>query len=210
MAVVCATWCPRPHQSVSVTGALCGGAWHVLCQVWGTQIQHSPQPLLLVSSRSMEGMAPEPFTNCLHLLFSQTPSCTFSAILQYSGYMLEIWTVYSDLVHTCPGCCRVHPCVHRAGNEPDLLAVYLFCYAGRADLTQKVMGNRTDSPGATTLNWDILHSLYYTRCSAVNYPQSLLSCHSSHWIWHMRYAPCQWCTTVVCVICIMLHTVPCV
>ena len=32
----------------------------------------------------------------------------------------------------------VHPNTHRAGNEPDLLAVYLFCYAGRADLTQKV------------------------------------------------------------------------
>lgn len=28
---------------------------------------------------------------------------------------------------------------HRAGNEPDLLAVYLFNYVGRADLTQKVI-----------------------------------------------------------------------
>ena len=27
----------------------------------------------------------------------------------------------------------------RAGNEPDLLAVYLFCFAGRSDLTQKVI-----------------------------------------------------------------------
>ena len=28
---------------------------------------------------------------------------------------------------------------YRAGNEPDLLAVYLFNYVGRADLTQKVI-----------------------------------------------------------------------
>ena len=27
----------------------------------------------------------------------------------------------------------------RAGNEPDLLAVYLFNFAGRTDLTQKVV-----------------------------------------------------------------------
>lgn len=81
-------------------------------------------------------MAPQAFTKLFipTVLVSQTTSCTASAVLQHSGYMLEV----CDLVHLCPLCCHVHPCAHRAGNEPDLLAVYLFCYAGRADLTQKV------------------------------------------------------------------------
>ena len=103
--------------------------------------------------------------------------------VQYCGYMLDIiMHKVLSLAHMLPQQCCVCPCAHRAGNEPDLLAVYLFCFAGRADLTQKV--NVASRPSetcskVTTFNCGMPVLLYHV----LVLPVMLLIVHDTPSLW---------------------------
>ena len=109
---------------------------------WKVSIERStegmvPQALTEPSTFNAEPVLLSPTHSCMHLQCCFSPACVLQ--VQYCGYMLDIFMhKVLCLAHMLPQQCCVCPCAHRAGNEPDLLAVYLFCFAGRADLTQKV------------------------------------------------------------------------
>ena len=102
-----------------------------------------------------------------------------------AGAVLWVHARYSyaqSLAHMLPQRCCVCPCAHRSGNEPDLLAVYLFCFAGRADLTQKV--NVASRPSetcskVTTFNCGMPVLLYHV----LVLPVMLLIVHDTPSLW---------------------------